>query len=669
MSEIKKNISVCARIRPVVEGDDASSASSSSSSAVSISGNRVTLNDQGQAKTFDIDTAYDGTVSNSQLFTDQIDPLIPRLLTGYHAFIIAYGAGRTGKSYTLFGANDSEGIIDQTADAIFQRLESMSNTCKSFVSVSVFDVYNAQIIDLLNPNTKTGLNLLEHRSFGCYVENLAELECVNSNEVKSYVKQAMAVHDVLELRMTNQLGKPHTFIDLHVEIIENDNPSTIKFSTLRFCAVAGSGGVSLKFNAGLQALNKVIDALASDKESWNIPYSSSRLTRLLEPGLGGNSSAIWIANIDASERNIPDTIHSLEVAEKIRRIKNTARVNKNTIANTIRELREEIKKARGKLQLTQPGTYMHDIDPQQLKNLKQLITELDRIKSHTWEKKHQKSILANEQRRISLETEGLLYTLTEAKDIDIPEQMLKQSKSLLANLVAAKSALEDAEMEVAEKRNLVKMRLETVQKKWLNEQKANDDGSAPANLSVADLTKSDEKLQKLDRALHDSEDKSRLAQLDVLKLEEEYRKILTKITTIEMKQRKIFLMGKDQMKLEKLNKAHEWSSMKKEMDTPSSAVAREIQTINQNIDTQKQAVNDANDVNQMREVALSALETSRTASLNAKQSELERDTLWGKLIEQQFKHEIQMNRYQEHMFFVSYLQLFACLVVERVQGY
>jgi len=117
-----------------------------------------------------------------------------------------------------------------------------------------------------------------------------------------------------------------------------------------------------------------------------VPYASSRLTRLLEQGLGGNSVTLWITTLDASPRNSADSLHSLEVGDKIRRIKNAARVNKNTIATTIRELREEIKRARGRLQLSQPGTYMHDIDPQQLKILKQLIAELERVKAHTWEK-------------------------------------------------------------------------------------------------------------------------------------------------------------------------------------------------------------------------------------------------------------------------------------------
>lgn len=627
------------------EGDDAGD-------AVSINAARVIVNEKGQPRVFDTDAAYDRSATNEQIYNDQIEPIVQRVLSGYNSFVVTYGAGRTGKSFTFLGSSSSVGLIDQASDALFQRLESQSGSTKAFVTISVFDVYNAMIIDLLNPNTKTGLNLLEHRSFGCLVENVAELECTNTNEVKSYVKQAMAVHDVLELRMTNQLGKPHTFIDLHIELIENDNPSTIKFSTLRFCSPAGSGGVSLKFNQGLQALNKVVDALASEKESWNIPYASSRLTRLLEPGLGGNAFTLWITNLDSSERSVPETCHSLEVGEKLKKIKNTIRVNKNTIMSTIRELREEIKKARGKLQLTQPGTYMHDIDPQQLKNLKQLITELERIKSQTWDKKRQRSIAFNETRRISLESEGLLYTLLESgnETSDVPEQMLQSSKTLLTSIVSQKALCDDSESEVAEKRNLFKLRCETVKKKLIE---SGGGGGVGAATTIQDLVRSDEKLQKLERSLNESDDKYRSNQLDLTKMEEEYRKLLTKISTIEAKQRKIFLMGKDAAGLERLNKSQEWSTMKRDMDTDRT-LNDVLSMIHSNTESQKSQLQSSQDVGQLKDAAINTLESLRETTEQAKRLEWERDALWGRLIESQFKNEVQMTRYQEHMFFVRH---------------
>lgn len=665
------------------EGDDGGS------DGVSLSGRSVSVVEKGQARSFDNDVAYDSRGTNAQLYSEQVEPLVQRVIGGYNSTVIAYGAGRSGKTYTLFGGNNEDGIVDSAAESLFNRLESMSGSCKALVTLSVFDVYNAQIIDLLCPNSKAGLTLLEHRSQGAVIDGLAELVATNAKDASLLVKQAMAVHDALEARMTNQLGKPHTFIDVKVEVIEHDNPSTIRYATLRFVTPAGSGGVSLKFNQGLQALGKVVEALAAEKEPWNVPYASSRLTRLLETSLGGNALTLWITTLDSALRSAPDSLHALEMGDKLRRIKNVARVNKNTIVATIRELREEIKKARGKLQLTQPGTYMHDIDPAQLKILKQLISELERIKGHTWEKKQQRSSASHEARRQALEQEGLLYTLADSRDVDIPEQLLSSSRTLLSAIVAARAALDDQEAELTEKRGLFKLRLDALQRKAAEASSASSSASSSSGAavpSVAELTKSDEKLTKLDRAVTEIDERVRQGKSELQHLEDEYRKALTKIATIESKQRKLFLIGKDAAGLERLNKAQEWSTMKRDMESDRQ-LEQVIAMIASNTATQKQALQSSADPVALKEAALQTMDSLREATesvsgklstfctqlstlvflallltlacatvvvlrAQSKRLEWERDALWGRLIESKFKHEVAMTRYQEHMFFV-----------------
>ena len=583
---------------------------------MSVSGRSVSVVEKGQSRSFDNDVAYDSRGTSAQLYSEQVEPLVQRVIGGYNATIIAYGAGRSGKTYTLFGGPSEDGIVDSAAESLFNRLESMAASSKALVTLSVFDVYNSQIIDLLVPNSKAGLVLLEHRSQGAVVEGLAELVATSAKDVTILVKQAMAVHDALEARMTNQLGKPHTFIDLKVEVVENDNPSTIRYACLRFCTPAGSGGVSLKFNQGLQALGKVVESLAAEKEPWNVPYASSRLTRLLETSLGGNALTLWVTTLDAALRSAPDSLHALEMGDKLRRIKNVARVNKNTIVATIRELREEIKKARGKLQLTQPGTYMHDIDPQQLKILKQLIAELERIKGHTWEKKQQRSSAAHEARRAALEQEGLLYTLADSRDVDIPEQLLSSSRTLLSAIVSARAALDDQESELQEKRGLFKLRLDVLQRKAAEGSAASSSSSSAAAASapsVAELTKSDEKLTKLDKAVTEIDDRVRAAKTELTHLEDEYRKALTKIATIESKQRKLFLIGKDAAGLERLNKAQEWATMKRDMESDKN-LEQVLAMIQSNTATQKQALQGSGDLNALKEAALQTMDSLREAT-------------------------------------------------------
>lgn len=655
MSEVRKNISVYVRLRPNVDGEGASPPSGPESEIISTQQNKIIVQTPGQARKFEVDKVYPRSASIDQLYADIMEPLVQRVFAGYHGVVMAYGALGTGKAQTLFGTRtDFDGLITRSAEALFNKIDQSASAhnasnlaSRFFVTLSAYDVHANNCIDLLNPNTKTGLNLQDHRSFGCFVDGLAELEVTNAHEVKSFLKQAKAVRDALESRVTNNLGKPHCIVDLHLESIDPDNSSVIRVSTLRFATMAGCGGVALKFNNGLQVLNKCIDGLAQEKESWSIPYNTSKLTRLLENGLGGNAFSVFINTIDTREKYLNDIVHTLEVAEKSRKIKTAAKINKNTIQSAIREVREEIKKARGKLNLNQPGSYLHDIDPSQIKLLKQLIAELDRLKNSTWERRRAHSINFLNTRKITLEQEGLLYILQQ--EIDIPENLLSSSKNMLTSIIQQKLMIEDTENELNEKKNLYKLRLDA----FLKKQQENKDNGA----EVAPPEK-DEKLNKLEKTIQEIEEKLRTHTNDLSAMEEEYRKILTKINVIESKQRKSFLNAKDYANLEKLNRAGEFSEMKKESDNDVD-LKNMVDMINTNTETARlniinnyATLSPLDTANALRDEALNTILALKDVTIENKKLEWQRDHLWGRLIELKFKNEVNMNRYQEHMFFI-----------------
>jgi len=679
MAELKKNSTVCIRLRPNTDV--------SSGVIVRLDGpGRVVCMDRGVERVCECDATYDERASNQLIADEQIETLVQRACTGYNTAIITYGTTRSGRSYTLFGSHAtasasatataassssassspsspplSPGLIDLALTSLLSRLSSMSGSSKSLVLISAYDVYNSHIVDLLRPNSRVGLQLSETARAGrCCVEGIAEIAVTHVDDARTLIAQAKAVHDALDIRLSPQLGKPHTIVDIRVEVIDADSPSTIKASTMRFCSPAATGGVQLKFNTGLQALNKVIDALSSEKDAWQVPYSSSRLTRLLESALGGNCLTLWLVCLDPSERLAADTILCLDLVDRVRRIRCSARLNKSTLSATIRELRDEIKKARGRLQLTQPGSYMHDIDPQQMNILKQLIMELERVKAQTWERRRQRSQEAAEQRREALQAEGLQHVLavthssasaSASSSSESLEQLASTSKALLQSLVSQKASVDDIENEVSERRHLFQLRLEALQRKAAA---AADAAVADATLalpSTSDLIQRDDKLGKLHRSMLESEEKLRLNQVELRKIEDEYRKLLTKQANTESQQRKLMLLNKDAAGIEKLNKASEWSALRREMDADQH-LQDILQTIQTNTDAQKQSINASDDQAAIKQAALQTMDTLRETTESLKRLEWERDALWGRLIESQFKHEVQMARYQEHMFFM-----------------
>lgn len=108
----------------------------------------------------------------------------------------------------------------------------------------------------------------------------------------------------------------------------------------------------ININKGLFVLGKVVSALSElgqmqgcgKKSNAHIPYRDSKLTRLLQQSLGGNSRMVMIACISPAEPNAEESINTLRYAERTRNIKNSAVRNVVTgglSAGEAAELRKE----------------------------------------------------------------------------------------------------------------------------------------------------------------------------------------------------------------------------------------------------------------------------------------------------------------------------------------
>jgi hypothetical protein len=73
-------------------------------------------------------------------------------------------------------------------------------------------------------------------------------------------------------------------------------------------------------------LGNVISALVEGKHS-HVPYRDSKLTRLLQDSLGGNTRTIMIAAISPADYNFDETLTTLRYASRAKSIKNKPRIN------------------------------------------------------------------------------------------------------------------------------------------------------------------------------------------------------------------------------------------------------------------------------------------------------------------------------------------------------
>lgn len=77
-------------------------------------------------------------------------------------------------------------------------------------------------------------------------------------------------------------------------------------------------------------LGNVISALTEKNSSKaHIPYRDSKLTRILQDSLGGNSRTYMIACVSPSSSNYEETLNTLKYASRARNIKNKPVVNRD----------------------------------------------------------------------------------------------------------------------------------------------------------------------------------------------------------------------------------------------------------------------------------------------------------------------------------------------------
>ena len=147
-------------------------------------------------------------------------------------------------------------------------------------------------------------------------------------------------------------SRSHALFTVHIESMEDGDK--VKGSKINLVDLAGSERQSkteatgdrlkegAKINLSLTALGNVINALVDGKKGGHIPYRDSKLTRLLQDSLGGNTKTLMIASVSPADDNYDETLTTLRYAARARNIKNTPKVNEDPKDAMIREYMQEI---------------------------------------------------------------------------------------------------------------------------------------------------------------------------------------------------------------------------------------------------------------------------------------------------------------------------------------
>lgn len=294
---------------------------------------------------------------------------------GYHTCLFAYGQTGSGKSYSMVGYGNNKGIIPLVCEEIFKRVREADNpNAKYDVKVAMLEIYNEKIQDLLQPpgsRSKEGLRVREHPALGVYVEGISKLEVKSYEEISAALEIGNQHRTIAATQMNATSSRAHTVLTISFTQTFNDpntgQPLNRKQSDINLVDLAGSERAAKtgatgdrlqegsNINLSLSTLGRVIMALAKKGAGEGtsrevIPYRDSKLTRILQNALGGNSKTTMIAAISPALFNFDETLSTLRYADQVKSIKNLAIVNETAQEKLIRELREENEKLKAMLE-------------------------------------------------------------------------------------------------------------------------------------------------------------------------------------------------------------------------------------------------------------------------------------------------------------------------------
>ncbi|KMS98078.1 hypothetical protein BVRB_4g095910 [Beta vulgaris subsp. vulgaris] len=329
--ELKGNIRVFCRCRPLNAEETAMGARAAIDFESARDGELTIRSNGYPRKTFKFDAVFSPQADQADVFEDTA-PFATSVLDGYNCCIFAYGQTGTGKTFTMEGTEDARGVNYRTLAELFHIISERQKLFRYEICVSVLEVYNEQIRDLLACGTQPSVasKRLEIRQASegmLHVPGLVEASVSSISEVWEVLKAGSNARAVGSTNANEHSSRSHC---IHCVMVKGENllNGECTRSKLWLVDLAGSEriakteaqGERLKeaqnINRSLSALGDVVSALAN--KSPYVPFRNSKLTHLLQDSLGGDSKALMFLQISPNENDLNETICSLNFASRVK---------------------------------------------------------------------------------------------------------------------------------------------------------------------------------------------------------------------------------------------------------------------------------------------------------------------------------------------------------------
>ncbi|KAH8420065.1 hypothetical protein KR009_005470 [Drosophila setifemur] len=325
---------------------------------------QVTVN---RSEAYTYNHVFDIGDTQKDIFESCVQGKLKQLLNGYNVTILAYGQTGSGKTYTMGTAFDgvldeNAGVIPRAVNDIFAEIDELREEVRFTVTCSFVELYQEQFYDLFSTKSrdKATVDIREVKN-RVVMPGLTELEVKSAQEVTEHLMRGSAGRAVASTAMNESSSRSHAIFTLTLVATRMDAKNSVTTSRFNLVDLAGSERCSktlasgdrfkegVNINKGLLALGNVINALGTGQVAGYIPYRQSKLTRLLQDSLGGNSITLMIACVSPADYNVNETLSTLRYADRALQIKNKPVVNLDPHAAEVNMLKDIIQKLRVEL--------------------------------------------------------------------------------------------------------------------------------------------------------------------------------------------------------------------------------------------------------------------------------------------------------------------------------
>ena len=330
--ELRGNIRVYCRIRPILENE----INNGYNDIISYDDNDddiIHIYDEERLMTlsFEFDKIFNNKNTKQIDIFNEISPLLLSVIDGYNVCIFAYGQTGAGKTYTMQGPKDNPGVNLRTISLLFDKLNKNSKEMEYEykIKISLLQVYNETIIDLLN-NDKKSLKPILTKEGKVIIPGLLLKTVTTETEVIKMLNIGIKNRTTAITNMNQNSSRSHLILSIYSNGKNKINNKNIIESKLHLIDLAGSErnkksgakGKTMKeainINSSLSALSDVIQAKFN--KSKHIPFRRSILTYLLKDSLEKDSKTAMIVCCSCTNRDVTESSCSLKFASRVKKV-------------------------------------------------------------------------------------------------------------------------------------------------------------------------------------------------------------------------------------------------------------------------------------------------------------------------------------------------------------